>query len=534
MPGKDKMYRYDYLIAGSGLAGLYAASKYGKVAVITKQKVTDSNTFYAQGGIAAVTDEEDTPQFHADDTIVAGRGLCDPVAVDILVNEGPLRIKELIAFGMRFDMDKGHLELGLEGGHSKRRVIHAGGDITGRKITEFMISSILSNPNITLFENHRILEILKSDNRCLGLKVWNHDNDSQEIFTGGNTILALGGASAIYDRTTNPSTATGDGIALAWEAGCEIADMEFIQFHPTTLYSKDNKSYLISEAVRGEGAHLLNARGERFMLPVHPLAELAPRDIVARTIFSEIQNQKINSRNKENFVWLSLKHLNADRVKSRFPHIYQKCSELGFDLTDQIPVAPAAHYMVGGVKSDINGLTQISNLYVCGELASTRIMGANRLASNSLSECLVFGYRAVEHSVSQARLNPHHNISNQTFSIKEFYRDEFLSGFYNYIKESIASIMTEYTGIVRTEEGLRKALEKITNLKNEISALKLTSEYYTHTAHFLTSTATLIVTAALAREESRGGHYRSDFPEENSLFKKHSLQQKNEELKHTI
>jgi len=450
------------------------------------------------------------------------------------VNEGPLRIKELIAFGMRFDMDKGHLELGLEGGHSKRRVIHAGGDITGRKITEFMISSILSNPNITLFENHRILEILKSDNRCLGLKVWNHDNDSQEIFTGGNTILALGGASAIYDRTTNPSTATGDGIALAWEAGCEIADMEFIQFHPTTLYSKDNKSYLISEAVRGEGAHLLNARGERFMLPVHPLAELAPRDIVARTIFSEIQNQKINSRNKENFVWLSLKHLNADRVKSRFPHIYQKCSELGFDLTDQIPVAPAAHYMVGGVKSDINGLTQISNLYVCGELASTRIMGANRLASNSLSECLVFGYRAVEHSVSQARLNPHHNISNQTFSIKEFYRDEFLSGFYNYIKESIASIMTEYTGIVRTEEGLRKALEKITNLKNEISALKLTSEYYTHTAHFLTSTATLIVTAALAREESRGGHYRSDFPEENSLFKKHSLQQKNEELKHTI
>ncbi|PKP37100.1 MAG: L-aspartate oxidase [Bacteroidetes bacterium HGW-Bacteroidetes-14] len=528
------MHHYDYLIAGSGLAGLYAAfraSRYGKVAVITKQKVTDSNTFYAQGGIAAVTDEEDTPKFHADDTIVAGRGLCDPEAVDVFVNEGPIRIQELIAFGMHFDMEKGQLELGLEGGHSKRRVIHAGGDITGRKITEFMITNILSNPNITLFENYRILEILKSDNRCFGLKVWNHDSDSQEIFTGHNTILALGGASAIYERTTNPSTAVGDGVALAWEAGCEVADMEFIQFHPTTLYTKDNKSYLISEAVRGEGAHLINSRGERFMLNKHPLAELAPRDVVARSIFSEIQEQKINNKHKEDFIWLSLRHLDPDRIKKRFPHIFQKCAELGFDMTDKIPVTPAAHYMVGGVKCDINGQTGVNGLYVCGELASTGIMGANRLASNSLSECLVFGFRAVEHSASAASSNLPVLNSDQPVSIEEFYRDPSLFVFDNYIKESIASIMTEFTGIVRTKEGLTEGLDIITNLRNEITSLKLKNEYYTHTALFLTTTASLIVTAALAREESRGGHFRSDFPEENQLFKKHSLQQKNKELK---
>lgn len=532
MPGKDKMHQYDYLIAGSGLAGLYAAfraSRFGKVAVITKLKVTDSNTFYAQGGIAAVTDEEDTPKFHADDTIVAGRGLCNPVAVDILVNEGPERIKELISCGMSFDMDQGHLQLGLEGGHSKRRVIHAGGDITGKRITEFMIRSILSNPNITLFENHRVLRILKSGDRCTGLEVWNHETRECEIFTGKSAILALGGASAIFERTTNPDTAMGDGVALAWEAGCEISDLEFIQFHPTTLCTKERKPFLISEAVRGEGAYLLNSAGERFMVNIHPLAELAPRDVVARAIFTEIKKQKSSGSN-DNYVWLSLKHLNPSRIKERFPHIFQKCSELGFDMTDKIPVAPAAHYMVGGVKCNAYGETNIKGLYVCGELASTGIMGANRLASNSLSECLVFGYRAVEHASASYGTEANTPGLNQTPNEQTCTVNPALARFFDSIKQSVAEIMLEHAGIVRTKSQLEEGIERLNNLKNEILSLNCASDYYVITAQFIITTATLIIKAALAREESRGGHYRSDFPQENPQMIKHSIQQKDNQL----
>lgn len=521
------MHQYDYLIAGSGLAGLYAAfraSRYGKVAVITKLNVKDSNTFYAQGGIAAVTDEEDTPEFHSDDTIVAGRGLCNPEAVRILVNEGPERIRELISHGMNFDMTHGHLELGLEGGHSKRRVIHAGGDITGKRITEFMIRSIQTNPNITLFENHRILEILKSGSKCTGLLVWNNESYKAEAFYAKSTILALGGASAIFSRTTNPLTATGDGVAIAWEAGCEIADMEFIQFHPTTLYSPDNKSYLISEAVRGEGAYLLNSAGERFMTKVHPLAELAPRDIVAKAIFSEIQKQRDSRADGDNFVWLSLGHLNPERVKSRFPHIFQKCAELGFDMTDKIPVAPAAHYMVGGVKCNLNGETDIKGLYVCGELASTGIMGANRLASNSLSECLVFGYRAVEDAAGSE------NSADRSTEPLTYYADESLSELCNQVRKSVGEIMTRFAGIVRDKEGLTKGLQQINSIANDIAASGRAEEYYTKSALFLTTVSKLIITAALAREESRGGHFRSDFPEESEMLKVHSAQQKDREL----
>ncbi len=387
------MRYYDFIIVGSGLAGLYAAheaAKHGRVALLTKTVLTESNSYFAQGGIAAVTDEEDAPSYHFDDTIIAGRGLCDYPAVNILVNEGPARIKELIAEGMRFDMQNGSLALGLEGGHHRHRILHAGGDATGRMVSLFMIEKVKNDPYIEIFENHSIIGLLTENNHCYGVRGWNETSCTEELFFGTNTFLTMGGTSALYKRTTNPRTTIGDGLALAYNAGCEICDMEFIQFHPSAIYTKGEEAFLVSEAVRGEGAHLLNHKGERFMVPIHELAELAPRDIVAQSIFREMQ------KSGEEHVWLSLKHLPSTLVMHRFPTIYAKCKELGIDMCDKIPVAPAAHYTVGGVRTDCDGRTNIENLFVCGELASTGIMGANRLASNSLIECLVFGKRAVK------------------------------------------------------------------------------------------------------------------------------------------
>ncbi len=528
------MQRYDYLIAGSGLAGLYTAfraSRYGSVAIITKSKITDSNTFYAQGGIASVTNEDDKPEFHFNDTILAGRELCDTSAVNILVNEGPDRIKELILEGMNFDKSGGQLALGLEGGHHKRRVLHAGGDITGRKITEFMIEKIRSHSNITLFENHQALQIVTAKGQCQGLRVWNFETSKEEFFEGNHTIFALGGASAIYHRTTNPKTTVGEGVALCFEAGCRVSDMEFIQFHPTTLHTKENNSYLISEAVRGEGAYLINEKGERFMTAIHPLAELAPRDVVAKAIFNQ----------KE--VHLSLSHLDPERIKSRFPNIFKTCSDLGIDMTNKIPIAPAAHYMVGGVKTDLNGQTDIEGLYACGEIASTGIMGANRLASNSLAECLVFGYRTIEHTIRKksntlqkgARTTPspifYFNPKNEHF---------FLSS-----KEKISQIMTHYAGIVRNQEGLSQGLNQLNQIEEELSKLQdiplgskehtsTKREYYLSATHKLITVAKLIIKGAIFREESRGGHYRDDFPleENNQLY--HTIQQKEQEINKEI
>jgi len=278
------MRHYDYIIAGSGLAGLYTAyhaAAYGKVALLTKSGITESNSYFAQGGIAAVTDEDDAPALHFEDTIIAGRGLCDYPAVDILVNEGPQRIHELIEAGMHFDMEDGSLALGLEGGHHRKRILHAGGDATGRMVTSFMISKVINNPKIDIFENHSVIGILQENQECYGVRAWNLVTESEELFYADNTFLTLGGTSAIYKRTTNPHTTIGDGLALAFNAGCEIADMEFIQFHPSAIYTESEEAFLISEAVRGEGAYLIDQNGERFMPAIHELAELAPRDIVA-------------------------------------------------------------------------------------------------------------------------------------------------------------------------------------------------------------------------------------------------------------
>jgi len=517
------MHQFDYIIVGSGLAGLYSsyrASRYGKVALVTKSGIRESNSYFAQGGIAAVTDEKDTPKFHLEDTIAAGRGLCDYDAVNILVNEGPERIHELIDDGMVFDMYDGSLALGLEGGHHRRRILHAGGDVTGKKITDFMIDKVTENPNISIFENHYAIEVLKSNGKCCGVRTWDLAGDCEDVFLGNHTILTLGGASAIFRNTTNPRTTTGDGVALAYRAHCLLQDMEFIQFHPTAIFTENDKSYLISEAVRGEGAYLLNENGERFMTAIHESAELAPRDIVARSIYKQILNQE------KPYVYLSLKHLNPERIKERFPNIFEKCRQLGIDMTDKIPVAPAAHYMVGGVRTDSYGQTNLPGLYVCGELASTGIMGANRLASNSLLECLVFGYRAVE-ECERDSFESKENVDNNGYS-PLYIKDSRRQNDFTNLRCRVSEIMTVHAGIIRNDQLLCEGLCKLE--KERENFVRGTKEIFDRMGENLIIVAELIIRSAINRRESRGGHFREDYPTEDKSFIHHIVQQKGEEI----
>ena len=531
------MRKFDYIIIGSGLAGLYAAYKAsfkGSVAVITKTLLRESNSFNAQGGIAAVTSFEDNPQIHKSDTLIAGRGLCEDSAVDILVNEGPDRIAEIIADGMKFDTENGALALGLEGGHHKRRILHAGGDATGRWITEFAISKVAEKENITLFENTLLLDLLISDGTCYGVRCWSKneelaasadENGCEVLLMANHVFLTSGGTSAIYARTTNPETTVGDGLAIAYNAGCRVMDMEFIQFHPSGLYLKDSaKAFLISEAVRGEGAHLLDKNGKRFMVPIHELAELAPRDIVARSIYKQMQ------KDGTPHVTLSLRHLDKDIILKRFPGITAKCKDFGYDLTQEIPVAPAAHYTVGGVVSNSNGRTDIKRLYVCGEIAATGIMGANRLASNSLIECLVFANRAVEDSARVGALSDCPEFE-EMYRIDTSNREHYLQ-----LKQRVSEIMNSYAAIVRSEEGLKEGLGQIEALKAELLSRcnvgpeAQCKEFYDDAAWRLLTVASLIMTPALLRKESRGGHYREDYPCADESFALHSVQKCGEEV----
>ncbi len=521
------MRKFDYIIVGSGLAGLYAAwkaSSKGRVAVITKALVRESNSFNAQGGIAAVTSDDDAPEIHKDDTLIAGRGLCEEHSVDILVNEGPDRIEEIIAEGMKFDSKNGILSLGLEGGHHKRRILHAGGDATGKWITEFTISKVLEQGNIEIFENTLLLNLLIKDGECFGVRCWS-ENPSLSSEVGGEEILLYadhvfmtsGGTSAIYARTTNPQTTVGDGVAIAYNAGCRIMDMEFIQFHPSGLYLKDSpQAFLISEAVRGEKAHLLNKAGKRFMVPVHELAELAPRDIVARSIFKQMKADGMP------YVTLSLKHLDKEMILKRFPGINAKCKEFGYDLTQEIPVAPAAHYSVGGVLSNSNGRTDIKRLYTCGEVSSTGIMGANRLASNSLIECLVFASRAVEDTERVGKVGEFPEF------LKKYTKDETAKALYAGIRDKVAEIMNSYAGIIRSDETLKEGLRMIDGLEAQINSDNC--EFYTEAAKRLLCVARLIMEPALMRQESRGGHYREDYPCSDEAFAVHSVQQKGHKI----
>jgi L-aspartate oxidase len=515
-----QVFEFETVVIGSGLAGLSAAyhsAKYGKVAVVTKSQLDISNSYYAQGGIAAVVTDDDSAEFHILDTKEAGRGLCDTDAVEILVNEGRERVLELIELGMEFDKKDGQLVLGLEGGHGHRRILHAGGDATGKVLTSFMLQKVKEQPTIESFENVTAIKLIQQNNYIIGLHAYDFVSQENVIFKTKAVIIATGGLSRIFLRSTNPYTATGDGIAMAYEAGAKIADLEFIQFHPTALLSPGKEAYLISEAVRGEGAWLLNEKGERFMKDIHPLAELAPRDVVAFNIFKQLQLAKTDH------IYLSLKHLNKQEIIDRFSNIYQQLKIFGFDLTtDLLPVAPAAHYMVGGIRTNLDAETNISGLFVCGEAASTGVMGANRLASNSLLECLVFGKRASEKA---AKLESPNCKLTEVAPIHINHDNEPL---YLEMQNEIAALMSENLGIVRNAVGIKKAVDRLSAIEARFNDFQ--NEYNLFKIKNTAVVCKLIAQAALVREESRGGHIREDFQKENPEFQNHSIQQKNKEI----
>ncbi len=512
-----KQLEFDTLVIGSGLAGLTAAyhsSRFGKVAIVTKSELDTSNSWFAQGGIAAVTASDDSPEFHIADTLEAGRGLCDYDSVEVLVTEGRERVRELIDMGMPFDREEnGEIVLGLEGGHSRRRILHAGGDATGKELTRFLLQKVVETQNIFPFEFTAVVRLLVEGERVWGVQGLDFYTGENIIFKARSVIIATGGFSRIYSRSTNPHTATGDGIALAYEAGARVADLEFVQFHPSALYLPGKEAFLISEAVRGEGAWLLNKNGERFMKDIHPLAELAPRDVVAFHIFSQMR--KLG----DSCVYLSLSHLNPEYINRRFATISLKLKEYGIDMVnDLIPVAPAAHYMVGGIRSGLFGETNLEGLFVCGEAASTGVMGANRLASNSLLECLVFGKRASEKA---AHLKPYQGdmAGLAPFSSSPDHEQQFLD-----LKNEMAELMTSNLGIIREKKNMELSLARFTAIFRQVSDHQ--NDYNLLKIRNISEVCRLINLAALHRQESRGGHIRQDFPEENARYRVHIIQQK--------
>jgi L-aspartate oxidase len=508
---------FDTIVVGSGLAGLTAAfhaSKRGSVAIITKSQLDISNSYYAQGGIAVVTDKDDSFESHIQDTLEAGRGLCDLDAVKILVFEGQQCVQEIIRLGMQFDKENGQFVLGLEGGHNHRRILHAGGDATGKVLTSFMLKKVQEQINITPFEYTTVVALLVDQQICMGVQAFDFVSGHNIVFKSKATIIATGGLSRIYDRSTNPHTATGDGIALAFYAGAKLSDIEFIQFHPSALHIPGEEAFLISEAVRGEGAWLLNQDGERFMQHVHPLAELAPRDVVAYAIHNQLQ------LHHSDFVYLSLKHLNPELIKKRFSTIYNTLLKYNINITtDLLPISPAAHYMVGGIQTDLNGETNIEGLFACGEVASTGVMGANRLASNSLLECLVFGKRAAEKATREKKVPVtlpgiypiHVDPENETIFLET--------------KNQIASLMSKKAGIVRCAEKLSEALIELSDINSHLP--DKVNEYNFLKIKHIIDICTLICESALIRTESRGGHIREDFQLEDSTLCVHLIQQKN-------
>jgi len=519
------MKEFDALVLGSGIAGLSFALKMaprGRVAIITKKDRAESNTNYAQGGIAAVTSKEDSFELHVRDTLEAGAGLCKENVVRTIVQEGPARISELIALGMHFSEREiprsngaRELDLGKEGGHSKRRILHAK-DVTGREIERALLAAIAARPNIEIFENHFAIDLITTrklgfatENKCLGVYVLDKNNGQVETFAAPVTLLATGGCGKVYLYTTNPDIATGDGVAMAYRAGAAVANMEFIRFHPTCLYHPKAKSFLISEAVRGEGGVLKTLDGTPFMDNYHPLKSLAPRDIVARAIDSEMK------KSGAVYVLLDITDKPPQFIKERFPNIYKVCLEYGIDITKEpIPVVPAAHYQCGGVMTTVDGETELPGLYAVGEVACTGLHGANRLASNSLLEALVCAHRAAEKIIAQ----PPQPVSSQLplwHSGSAHDPDEMVVVAHNW--DEIRRAMWDYVGIVRTNKWLQRAQKRIANLQEEIHEyywdFKVTNDLLE--LRNIATVAELIVAGAMERPESRGLNYNLDYPNPN-------------------
>ena len=521
--------KFDVVVVGSGIAGLSFSLKTAKlgysVAIVTKKQRSDTNTNHAQGGIASVTSCADDFESHVRDTLVAGDGLCNENAVREIVKAGPEQIKNLIDEGVEFSKDEsGEIALGKEGGHSQRRILHVK-DYTGRAIEEALLKSIAKNKNITVFEHHFAIDlILKSKTEKLadgekdsvvGLYVYDTKNKAVKTFATKAVMLSTGGTGCVYLFTTNPEIATGDGIAMAYRAGAEIANLEFIQFHPTAMYSSEGERFLISEAVRGEGAILRNARNEAFMERYDARKDLAPRDIVARAIDSEMK------RLGTAHVWLDITHKSKEELSERFPQIYEHCLEKGIDISkDYMPVVPAAHYMCGGVKTDLDAKTSVEGLYACGEVACTGLHGANRLASNSLLEAVVLANNASVAVDKYIKNKPSNTIDAPVWRDGDM-RDPDERVLLQHNMGELRRIMWDYVGIVRTTRRLERALHRLENLKREID------EYYWNfkmepaliELRNEIVVAILIVRSALSRKESRGLHYTLDFPEKSSEIK---------------
>jgi len=518
------MVESDFIIIGTGAGGLSAAlhaSEHGRVIMLTKRGALDSNSNWAQGGIACVTAGDDSVEKHVSDTLIAGAGLCKEAAVRTIVTEGPARIAELVNWGVHFDQREaksGHLEFDLtkEGGHSTRRVLHAA-DATGKEITEKLLATVRSRPNITILENHYAIDLittaklgLASEDRVLGAYVLNETTGEVETFRSDRVILATGGCGRVYLYTTNPKVATGDGVAMAWRAGATVANMEFIQFHPTCLYHPQKRSFLITEAMRGEGARLYDKNGVEFMPKYDARSTLAPRDIVARAIDHEIK------RTGGPCVYLDISHKPADFILSHFPNIHRECLGVGIDITKEpIPVVPAAHYQCGGVLTDVNGATSVRGLCAVGEVGCTGLHGANRLASNSLLECVVTSHRSVAHLLKKLPIGKQ---AEQSYDLKPWEssgvveNDELVVIYHNW--DEIRRLMWDYVSIVRTNKRLQRAAARLRNLKREVQEFywnnRVTSEILE--LRNLVETASLIVECAIRRHESRGLHYTLDYP----------------------
>ncbi len=504
---------FDVLIVGSGLAGLSAALHLAathRVAIITKRQLADGSSGWAQGGIAAVLAEGDSFDTHVQDTFVAGAGLCDPAATRFVVEHAPQSIDWLRGMGVPFTLEDGQLHLTREGGHSARRIVHAA-DATGAAVQQTLIDRVRQTPNIRVFERHMLVDLIQAaklgqgPQRCLGLYALDEALDEVVAFRAPHTILATGGAGKVYLYTTNPDTATGDGIAAAWRAGCRVTNMEFIQFHPTCLYHPDVKNFLITEAVRGEGGRLLLPDGTRFMPAHDERTELAPRDIVARAIDFEMKKRGLDC------VYLDISHQPREFVLEHFPNIHARCLELGIDITRQpIPVVPAAHYTCGGVHTDLHGRTDLPGLHAIGETAYTGLHGANRLASNSLVECMVFALAAAQDIAATPLPAPPAVPAWDDSRVTD--ADEQVVISHNW--DELRRFMWDYVGIVRTNKRLERAAHRIELLQQEIQefygSFHVTRDLLE--LRNLVQVADLIVRSALSRRESRGLHFSRDYP----------------------